>query len=75
MLKRLNRAPNDVALQYDAARWLIDHGHPDEGIQWALKIVAAQPKHKAANHLLATYYEKQGKQGLANFYRVQAESP
>jgi tetratricopeptide (TPR) repeat protein len=73
LLKELNQSPGDVRLQYAAARWLWDHGHPEEAVQWAMNIVREHPRHAEANRLLASYHEKQGNQGLANFYRAQAE--
>jgi tetratricopeptide (TPR) repeat protein len=72
LLKRLLSAPNDVELQYQAARWLFDHGHPDEGLRWAEKIVRERPQHAETNQLLADYHERRGNKGLANYYRMQA---
>jgi tetratricopeptide (TPR) repeat protein len=71
LLKKLHQSPNDVDLQFNAARWLFDHGHPEEGLRWAEKILHERPRHPETNRLLAEYYDKQGKRGLANFYRVQ----
>ena len=72
LLKDLHRSPNDLQLQFNAARWLFDHGHPEEGLRWTEKILRERPQHPETNRLLADYYEKQGNRGLANFYRVQA---
>ncbi len=72
LLKDLHRSPNDLQLQFNAALWLFDHGHPEEGLRWTQKILRERPQHPETNRLLADYYEKQGNRGLANFYRVQA---
>jgi tetratricopeptide (TPR) repeat protein len=74
LLDRLLITPNDERLQYDAARWLFDHGHPEEGLRWAEKNLRDHPRHIETIRLLADYYEKQGNEGLANFYRVQVET-
>jgi Flp pilus assembly protein TadD len=70
----LLRDPNNRDLQAEAARWLITHGHPDEGLRWAQRVLRAQPSHAATNRLLADYYQGQGNFGLANFYRLQVSS-
>lgn len=66
-------APGDLARQYEIARWLFDHGHTEEGLRWAEKILKEQPRHMLTNKLLAGYYDKTGNRGLANFYQLQAE--
>jgi tetratricopeptide (TPR) repeat protein len=68
----LVRDPRNIALQAEIARWLVGHGHEEEGCRWARKIVGEQPRHPEANRLLADYHERQGQAGLANFYRLQA---
>jgi tetratricopeptide (TPR) repeat protein len=73
LLKGLRKSPADVELQFSAARWLFEHGHPEEGMRWAEKVLREHPRHVEANRLLADHYEKVGNRGLANFYRVQAE--
>jgi predicted Zn-dependent protease len=72
LLRSLLNAPRETALQLDAARWLFDHGHPEEGLRWAQKILSEYPSHPEASALLADHYEKQGNRGLANYYRLQA---
>ena len=74
LLDEMLAAPGDLDHQYDAARWLFEHGHPEEGLRWAEKILRDQPRHFRTNRLLADYYEKQGNHGLANFYQLQAAS-
>jgi Flp pilus assembly protein TadD len=72
LLKDLHRSPRDLSLQIRACRWLFDHGHPDEGLRWAEKILREHPGHVEICRLLADHYERAGNAGLANFYRVQA---
>jgi tetratricopeptide (TPR) repeat protein len=72
ILGALNASPRDVQLQYNAARWLFEHGHPEEGLRWAEKILRAQPSHPGTNRLVADHYERRGDPGLARFYRLQA---
>ena len=74
LLTEMLVAPGDLDHQFDAARWLFEHGHPDEGLRWTEKILREQPRHAKTNRLLADYYEKKGSPGLANFYRLQARS-
>ncbi len=74
LMRSLLNAPRDTALQLQAARWLFDHGHPEEGLRWTQKILAEHPRHPETSALLVDYYEKQGNRGLANYYRVQAGS-
>jgi tetratricopeptide (TPR) repeat protein len=72
LLAALNAAPRDLTHQYNAARWLFAHGHPEEALRWTEKILRVQPSHPETNHLVADYYEKQGEPGRARFYRLQA---
>ena len=74
LLNEMLSAPGDLDHQYDAARWLFEHGHPEQGLRWTEKILRDQPRHAKTNLLLADYYEKQGSHGLANFYQLQARS-
>jgi len=74
LLNEMLIAPGDLDHQYDAARWLFEHGHPEEGLRWTEKILRDQPRHPKTNRLLADYYEKKGSHGLANFYQLQAKS-
>jgi tetratricopeptide (TPR) repeat protein len=72
LLEGLLRFPADTERQVQAARWFFEHGHPEEGARWAEKILREHPGQVEMNRLLAGHYEKQGKRGLANFYRMQA---
>jgi tetratricopeptide (TPR) repeat protein len=74
LLRSLLNAPGDTALQLNAARWLFEHGHPEEGLRWAQKILGEHPHHAETSALLADYYQQQGNRGLANYYHLQAGS-
>lgn len=64
--------PDDVDLRAEAAKWLIEHGHEKEGLEWTALILKQKPGHPATCRLLVDYYTRQGKLGLANFYRIDA---
>jgi predicted Zn-dependent protease len=66
--------PDDVDLRCRAARWLIEHGHEKEGLEWTGLILRQKPGHAATCRLLAEYYGRKGDTGLANYYRL-AETP
>jgi tetratricopeptide (TPR) repeat protein len=72
ILQSLNASPEDVKLQVEAARWLFDHGHPEEGLRWAEKILRERPLHPEMNRLLASYHESRGEAGLAQVYKLRA---
>jgi tetratricopeptide (TPR) repeat protein len=74
LLEALQVAPRDVNHQYNAARWLFEHGHPEEGMRWAEKILRENPSHPETNLLLADHYQMKGDVGLANYYRHQASA-
>ena len=69
----LVRAPNDVDLEYRAARWLIEHDHAEEGVRWAEKALEDAPGHPPTCRLLVEHYEAKGVVDLANFYRWQLD--
>jgi predicted Zn-dependent protease len=71
---RILANPNDRDSRYQVARWMFDHGHHHEGLQWATEILRADPNHAPTHQLLADYYEKQGNAGLANYHRLRAAS-
>jgi tetratricopeptide (TPR) repeat protein len=71
----LLRNPLDPQLRGEAARWLMEHGHADEAIEWANLVLRSDPSHPAMNRLLADYYRKRGQLGLANFHETHAEKP
>ncbi len=68
----LLRSPGDDDLKAEMGRWMLDHGHDEEGRRWAEEIVQRHPGHLIANQLLQTYHARRGEVGLANFYRSQA---
>ena len=69
--KGLVRNPGDLALMVDATAWLLGHGYQEQGLEWAKKTLSAQPNHVPTLELLIALYQKQGNDGLANFYRSQ----
>ncbi len=71
--KDLIASPRDPDLMYRAARWLYDHGHPDEALSWARRAVELPAGHAPSARLLADHYARHGDPGLANFYRLQAD--
>jgi predicted Zn-dependent protease len=74
--QRLVQRPEDVELRSEAARWLIEHGHDKEGLEWTALILRQQPGHPSTCRLLADYYASRGNLGLANYYRLTAtETP
>src|SRR5262249_7016806 len=71
----LLRKPLDPQLRSEAARWLMDHGHADEAVEWANLVLRSDPSHPAMNRLLADYYRQRGQLGLANFYETPVPRP
>jgi tetratricopeptide (TPR) repeat protein len=71
----LLRNPLDAQLRSEAARWLMEHGHEDEAVEWANLVLRADPSHPAMNRLLADHYRKKGQLGLANFHEAHAAHP
>jgi Flp pilus assembly protein TadD len=64
--------PNDADLRSEAAKWLIEHGHEKEGLEWTELILSQTPGHAPTCRLLADYYARKGNAGLANYYRITA---
>ena len=64
--------PGDLALRFDAARWLLEHGHESEALEWFKLILGKQPGHAPTCALLADYYRKTGNPGLSNYYKLAA---
>ncbi len=73
--KALIANPANPGLQGEVARWLIEHGHEEEGLRWARKILGERPNDPEANRLMAEYHERGGNPGLMNYYRLQAKAP
>ncbi|WZP00349.1 tetratricopeptide repeat protein [Isosphaeraceae bacterium EP7] len=65
--------PGDLGLQGEIAHWMIEHGHEEEGIRWARKILDERPNDLEANRMMVEYHERGGSPGLANYYRLQAK--
>ncbi|GAC1447778.1 MAG: hypothetical protein NVSMB9_30310 [Isosphaeraceae bacterium] len=68
--RKLIEAPHDPQIQLEAARWMIDHGHLEEGMRWAEKVLREQPNLHEASQLLADSHGRLGHPGLANYYRL-----
>jgi tetratricopeptide (TPR) repeat protein len=66
----LIKNPNDLAARFEVARWMLFHGHGDEGLRWTAEIFRADPRHAPTHQMLADYYHKQGNTGLANYHRL-----
>jgi predicted Zn-dependent protease len=72
--KSLVEHPDDVDLRSKAARWLIEHGHEQEGLEWTQLILRQHPNHPETCQILADYHTSRGNLGLANYYRLNAPS-
>ena len=70
----LVQRPDDVDLRSEAARWLIEHGHEKEGLEWTALVLRQRPGHPPTCRLLADYHARRGEAGLANFYRLNAST-
>jgi Flp pilus assembly protein TadD len=71
----LLRNPNDLDARFQVARWLIECGHPDEGLRWTKEILRANPRHAPTHRVLAEHYRKQGDMGLANYHQLMSSAP
>jgi len=70
----LVQRPDDVEIRSRAARWLIEHGHEKEGLEWTELILRQRPDHPATCQILVDYHTSRGNFGLANYYRMNASS-
>jgi type IV pilus assembly protein PilF len=68
----LRQNPDDDDSRAEVAKWLIEHGHEEEGLEWTELILRKKPGHPANCQLLADYHAKKGNFGLANYYRLGA---
>ena len=64
--------PNDLESRFEVARWMLEHGHAEEGLKWTKEILRSDPRHLPTHRLLTDYYQRQGEAGLANFHRLMA---
>jgi tetratricopeptide (TPR) repeat protein len=62
--------PSDLETRFQVAKWMMEHGHEDEGLKWTKEILRANPRHAQTHAALADYYSKHGEPGLANFHRL-----
>src|SRR5262249_58399797 len=62
----LNR-PDDSETRSKVVAWMFAHGRDQDGLNWAMAILARNPNHAPTCRLLADYYAKQPDgAGLAN---------
>ena len=67
--------PDDTDTRSRTAAWMFAHGREQDGLEWAMAVLANNPNHAPTCGLLADFYGKQpDKAGLANFYRLKATS-
>ncbi len=71
---RIIADPGDLASRLQVARWMLNHGHADEGLKWTREILRADPHHAPTHQALADYYAAHGEPGLANYHRVMTSS-
>jgi tetratricopeptide (TPR) repeat protein len=64
--------PNDLASRLEVARWMLEHGHAEEGLGWAREILRSHPRHAPTHRALADYFAGHGDPGLANYHRAMA---
>jgi Tfp pilus assembly protein PilF len=64
--------PNNPAVRFEVAKWMIENGHVQEGLDWTSEILRAEPRHGPTHRLLADYYQKEGNTGQANYHRLLA---
>jgi tetratricopeptide (TPR) repeat protein len=69
---KLLKDPSDQESRFEVARWMLEHGHAEEGLRWTKEILRADPRHAPTHRALADYYDKQGDAGLANYHRLRA---
>jgi Flp pilus assembly protein TadD len=66
--------PEDQSARLGVARWMLSHGHPDEGLKWTREILRADSRHVPTHQALADYYATHGEPGLANYHRMMASA-
>jgi Tfp pilus assembly protein PilF len=70
--KNLLTNPDNSAARFEVAKWMLENGHDQEGLNWTKEILRAEPNHNPTHRLLVEYYQKHGEHGLANYYRSRA---
>ena len=48
--------PQDLDTRFKVAKWMMEHGHEDEGLKWTKEILRADPRHAPTHRVLADYY-------------------
>jgi tetratricopeptide (TPR) repeat protein len=71
---RLVQHPSDLEARFHVAKWMMEHGHEDEGLRWTKEIFRADPRHALTHAILAAYYQKRNETGLANYHRLMAST-
>jgi Flp pilus assembly protein TadD len=72
---RLLDTPGDNEARAKVVAWCFEHGRDQDGLDWAMVILANDPNHAPTCRLLADYYARRPDgAGLANLYRVKASS-
>jgi Tfp pilus assembly protein PilF len=57
---RMDRAPNDPALRYQAGMIALRSGAVEEGVRWMESALEADPDYAPAHKVLAVYYQRVG---------------
>jgi tetratricopeptide (TPR) repeat protein len=74
MRERLLNHPDDSETRSKVVSWLLAHGREQDGLDWAMAILAQDPDHAPTCRILADYYSRRPDgAGLANFYRAKVE--
>ena len=68
----LLKKPGDVAARFEVAKWMVLHGHDDEGLKWTAEILRADPAPCADPPPTGRLLSKQGNLGLANYHKLMA---
>jgi tetratricopeptide (TPR) repeat protein len=66
--------PKDIGSRFQVAKWMLEHGHAEEGLKWTREILRADPRHAPTHRVLADYYQKHGDAGLANYHSMMASA-
>jgi tetratricopeptide (TPR) repeat protein len=64
----------DIGSRFQVAKWMLEHGHAEEGLKWTREILRADPRHAPTHRVLADYYQKHGDAGLANYHGTMASA-